>query len=262
MNPPVHLVASLVAYLPADLFPPALWAAFALGFFGSFHCVGMCGPIALALSATGLAKWRFVAGRVLYNLGRVVTYTALGASIGAAEQVFDVHRYQETVSITLGVMILAVLLLPASQQAVLRRAASLPLVERVFSRLRSRISSVLQATSYRGQFALGVLNGFLPCGFVYMGLAGAVMMGNAVHSAEAMAMFGLGTIPAMLTLAIASSLASSFITQHLRASLRRLVPLGAAVMAVLFIMRGLSLGIPYISPKLSAQKTSLGCHPN
>ena len=105
----------------------------------------------------------------------------------------------------------------------------------------------------------GLLNGLLPCGLVYAALAGAAATGGPLGGALFMAAFGLGTIPAML----AVSLAGRLITAPWRARFQRAVPVAMAVLAVLFIVRGLSLGIPYLSPDLSPEAVAGGrscCH--
>ena len=95
--------------------------------------------------------------------------------------------------------------------------------------------------------AIGVLNGFLPCGFVYMGIAGAMAISSAgpVNGALFMVLFGLGTIPAML----GTSIAGNYINLGFKRKFAKLVPVFAVLLAVIFILRGLNLGIPYISPK-------------
>lgn len=239
-----------------------LYAAFILGFAGSFHCIAMCAPITLALSAQGVAQGRYLASRLVYNVGRILTYTALGLALGASKDVlgamlFDIHRFQEVLSITIGVGMLAVILAPNRFRA---KIIALPLLARALGRLRGRIGGVMRSSRLGGQFALGLLNGLLPCGFVYMGLAMAAVAGSTQDTAATMFFFGLGTFPAMLGVAVFARLVGAPV--RFGSAMRRFVPIGASLVAVLFILRGLSLGIPYVSPKLSAQPagTEQGCH--
>ncbi|MCU0425848.1 MAG: sulfite exporter TauE/SafE family protein [Candidatus Kapabacteria bacterium] len=239
-----------------------LEAAFILGFAGSFHCVAMCAPITLVLSAHSGANWRYYTGRFTYNLGRIATYTLLGAALGLVKEVFDsmlfnIHGVQEALSIGIGVSILAVLLVPNPKRA---QILALPMLQRALGGLRGRIGAVMRESRFGGQFLLGLLNGLLPCGFVYMGLALAALSGSTTDAAWTMAAFGAGTLPAMFGVAVLARLAEGRF--RLTSNVRRFAPFGAALVAVLFIMRGLALGIPYISPKLSAQPAGIeqGCH--
>lgn len=239
-----------------------LYAAFILGFAGSFHCIAMCAPITLALSAEGRTNTRYLAGRFVYNMGRILTYTVLGLALGASKDLlgamlFDIHRFQEALSITIGVGMLAVVLAPQQLRA---RVLAMPLLARALGRLRGRIGGVMRSSRMGGQFALGLLNGLLPCGFVYMGLAMAAVAGSTQDAAITMLFFGLGTLPAMVGVAVFARLVGAPV--RFGSAMRRFVPIGASLVAVLFILRGLSLGIPYVSPKLSAQPAGVeqGCH--
>ncbi|MFN8366863.1 MAG: sulfite exporter TauE/SafE family protein [Candidatus Kapaibacterium sp.] len=218
--------------------------AILLGFFGSLHCVGMCGAIALTL-ATPATNAKYIIGRLLYNIGRVTTYTFLGVLFGSIGTVANVAGIQQWLSISIGVAILIYLLLPRTYK---NSVVSIPIVTTLVSRIKSGIAPLLSNSRYGMQYAIGLLNGFLPCGFVYMGLAGALQQTTVTQGALFMMFFGLGTIPAMLTL----SFSQRFFSFQKQLHIRKLIPIGAALMAVLFILRGLALGIPYISPILPA----------
>src|SRR3974390_3272430 len=86
------------------------WTALFLGLVGSLHCAGMCGPLALALPATGGSATGYVAGRAAYNAGRVVTYCTLGVVFGLLGKTLLLAGIQRWVSIGLGVALLAGLL--------------------------------------------------------------------------------------------------------------------------------------------------------
>lgn len=224
-----------------------IWVtAIALGLVGSLHCAGMCGPLALALPMTGSSRTTFVAGRLAYNLGRILTYCALGAVFGLLGQTIAFAGFQRWISIIAGVAILAGLLLST------RFATSLP-VARFVTRIKSGLGSLLRQRSLFATLALGSLNGLLPCGLVYAACAGAVATGGLLSGAEYMAAFGLGTVPMMLGI----GLIGQKLQFTLRFKLQRLIPASVAVVAVLLILRGLSLGIPYISPELTA---GAACH--
>lgn len=220
-----------------------VFSGLALGFLGSLHCIGMCGPIALALPSQGSSKLAFYFGRILYNLGRVVTYSIMGLLIGLVGQKINLAGYQQIVSIILGGLILIAVLLPAK---IKNYFTQLAFIKFITKKLQSSIGALLRKSNTSSLFAIGVLNGFLPCGFVYVALAGAVALGDPEKSILFMALFGMGTIPAMFS----ASIVTSLFGQNFRRKIYRAVPIFASVLAVVFILRGLNLGIPYLSPKL------------
>ncbi len=226
-------------------------AALTLGFLGSFHCIGMCGPIALALPLGRESKFKQVAGGVIYNAGRVFTYGIFGLIFGLLGKGFVIGGYQQVLSISLGVLILLGLLLPS------RLSSEFGLTKVIFpfvSKVKSLLSNLFKQKSppeksrvnFASLFLIGVLNGLLPCGLVYLGVAGAIATGDSVKGSLFMMMFGLGTLPAMLFV----SLASNLISVEWRSKVRRAVPVFVAMMACVLILRGMNLGIPYLSPEL------------
>ena len=221
-----------------------LIAAISLGFLGSFHCIGMCGPIAMALPLGRETKFKRVTGGIVYNLGRVFTYGAFGLLFGLLGKAFVIGGYQQILSITLGVIILFGLLLPSRATSFLGLTKIiLPIVTKV----KSSLGNLFKQKSYVSLISIGVLNGLLPCGLVYLGVAGAIATGDAWKGSLFMMAFGLGTLPAMLFV----SMASSAISIQWRSKVRRAVPVFVGVMACVLILRGMNLGIPYVSPELS-----------
>jgi len=229
-------------------------AAISLGFLGSFHCVGMCGPIALALPVhqkKPVVKTLLI---LLYNLGRMLSYALLGSIVGLFGQSVAFAGYQQVLSITIGVLLLGSLLLP---QVLNLQKYTPAFINQLFSGLRQKMSFYLRQGNSAALMVLGVLNGLLPCGLVYMGLAGATATGNWAEGALFMFIFGAGTIPVMLSL----PLAGSFISVNARNQIRKTVPVIIGITACLLIVRGLNLGIPYISPKIEKHQSTITCHP-
>ena len=219
------------------------WTAFLLGFIGSAHCAGMCGPLALALPQTGNTRAKFFTGRLAYNLGRLVTYCALGLLFGLFGKTFLLAGLQRTLSIALGVSLLAGLLMS-------RRLALWRPVTGLVDRLKARMSGLLRRRSFTALTLLVLLNGLLPCGLVYVACAGAAATSGAVSGILFMAAFGAGTLPMMLAL----SLSGKLVPFSLRLKLLKAVPVSVCVLAALLILRGLALGVPYLSPDLSASQ--------
>lgn len=217
------------------------WTALVLGLAGSLHCAGMCGPLALALPAPGRGTASFIAGRAAYNLGRITTYCLLGVLFGSLGKTLFVAGVQRWLSIALGAALLAGLFSS-------RRAAMAKPVSALVTRLRSGMSHFLRRRSLISLAALGLLNGLLPCGLVYVAGAGATSTGSIIGGAFYMALFGAGTLPMMLII----SLSGKLVPPSLRLRLGRVVPVSIFILATLLIFRGLGLGIPYVSPNVAA----------
>ncbi len=216
--------------------------ALGIGFLGSFHCIGMCGPIALALPGAPTGRSLLI-GRIVYNFGRTVTYAFIGLIAGSVGQAVVLAGWQETLSIGLGVVILLVVLIP---RRIWSRITNKRPADFMVSGVNAGLGRLFKNARVRNLFLIGLLNGFLPCGLVYFAAAGAAATGNAVKAVEFMILFGLGTIPVML----AMTLAHTVLSRRVRSFLNRLIPVGAVLLALLLIARGMSLGIPYISPVL------------
>ncbi len=231
-----------------------LWTAFIVGLVGSFHCIGMCGPIAMALPYRSSSNFRSVANVLLYNAGRIVTYTTLGLVLGIVGRGIALSGYQQGLSIGLGIALLLVALFSLNIESQMLR---LDWLQKLNMKIKRNLSRLLQSPRPQSLFMIGVLNGFLPCGFVYVGLAGSIVSNSLLNSALYMTLFGLGTVPMMLL----ASLAGSFLSLSWRRKIQRVVPVFMLLFAVLFILRGMNLGIPYVSPHLSSEEVKLIiCH--
>jgi sulfite exporter TauE/SafE len=217
---------------------------FILGFFGSLHCIGMCGPIVLALPSARGSGFSFVYGRVLYNFGRVITYALLGLLFGLLGSKIYMFGLQQAASIALGLIIILWIVTPAALKNKLRSYSG---YISFTAMLKNLFMPLFRKKSKASLLLIGILNGFLPCGFVYMGIAGALAVSSAspVNGMLFMALFGVGTIPAML----GTSIAGNYINIGFKQKFAKLVPVFAVLLAVIFVLRGLNLGIPYISPK-------------
>lgn len=224
-----------------------LWTALALGLAGSLHCAGMCGPLMLVLPAGG-SRVRFVSGRLAYHAGRLGTYAALGLVFGLLGRSLAVFGVQRWVSLVAGILMLLAL------AALLPRQMAVPALALV-GKLKSVVGRLLQHRSVGSLALLGGLNGLLPCGLVYAAAAGAAATGGVVSGVQYMVLFGLGTLPLMLGL----SVAGRTLPVAWRIRWLKLVPVTVGVVAVLLILRGLALGVPYLSPILPAG-SAVNCH--
>lgn len=218
--------------------------AFILGFAGSLHCLGMCGPIAVALPVKDNTTASRVSASLIYNAGRIFTYALAGMLFGLIGQSIAIAGYQRWISISIGVLILLFMILPKSFSDKFR------VTQFAYSfifKIKSKFAALFKQKTNASLFAIGLLNGLLPCGLVYLAIAGAIATADVYLSAIFMMLFGLGTLPAMMSL----NFAGNYITKNFRAKINKAIPVFVVMMAVLFILRGLNLNIPYLSPQLT-----------
>ncbi|MFN7115800.1 MAG: sulfite exporter TauE/SafE family protein [Saprospiraceae bacterium] len=213
------------------------WTAFTMGLVGSLHCVGMCGPIALALPYQDGSRWRAASNVLLYNLGRVSTYALLGTVIGLLGKGLFLAGLQAYFSIAIGALLLLAALFSINIE---RQLLTIPLLNRLNGWVKVKLSLLLKQNSRGTLFLIGALNGLLPCGLVYMAVIGAVTMPNVLDGAVYMGLFGFGTLPLMLSTAIAGQ----FVSLQWRSRARRLIPIFLAAFALFFIWRGLQFAAP------------------
>jgi hypothetical protein len=212
-----------------------------IGLIGSFHCIGMCGPIVVALPLKKHNLISKISGAVLYNSGRVITYSILGILFGLLGQGIHMAGFQQWTSILLGAAMIISVLFPFF----FREQITIGNLFTGFSaRLITRLRKLFTDRSYFSLLMIGLLNGLLPCGLVYVAIAGAISSGTVLTGALFMIFFGIGTIPLLLV----ATMASDAIGQRVRSKMQKVVPYFVFLLGVLFILRGMSLGIPFISP--------------
>ncbi len=179
---------------------PLVAAAFFTGLLSSAHCMAMCGSLVGALSLGRGSASRVLGFQILYNSGRLLTYSLLGAAAGSAGSIFALTETLRTPSsllmigtdllvITLG--LIAAGFLPGISPRLLEFAVP----HALFARALKRIKDLPMAL---GAFLPGVIFGLLPCGLVYAMLLSATQSGGLIQGALLMAAFALGTLPALL----------------------------------------------------------------
>jgi sulfite exporter TauE/SafE len=216
-----------------------IWTAFLLGLVGSLHCAVMCGPLVLAVSRTRLSSLPATASQLVYHAGRIATYCTLGALFGAVGKTFALAGFQRGLSIFAGAAILIGLML--SSRATLKTP-----VANLVLKLKTAFARLLQKRTASSQFALGAINGLLPCGLVYIAAASAATTLTPELGAMHMAAFGLGTLPMLLGISVLGG-KLCFPNTHTQ----NLIRASVAVMGILLVLRGMALGIPFLSPAMS-----------
>lgn len=215
----------------------AIWTGFLLGLVGSLHCIGMCGPIALALPWGPVGRLEAFSGALAYNLGRLSTYAFLGALIGWFGQGLVFFGVQTYFALGVGVLLLLTVLFSLNLES---RLGQLRGWRRLQQRITGAIGQLFQRPGLGPKYLIGALNGLLPCGLVYTAIAGAMMSGKPLQGAGYLVAFGLGTLPLML----ATTVLGQFVPSTWRAQLRRWTPALLLAMGLLFLFRGLGVAPP------------------
>lgn len=218
-----------------------LWTGLLLGLAGGFHCVGMCGPIAFILPVNRDSKSSLIFQTFLYHFGRILSYAIIGVFFGLIGKGLYLSGFQQRLSVLTGIIMIALVFIPIS--IFNKYNFSKPLY-RIIGKVKHKLGFYLTKKSNKALFLIGFFNGFLPCGLVYMALIGAISTGNAFEGTLYMVLFGLGTVPLMTS----AVLLGNFVNLSLRKKIQKIIPAFVVVIGLLFILRGLGLGIPYISP--------------
>ncbi|WP_304343508.1 sulfite exporter TauE/SafE family protein [Chryseobacterium koreense] len=222
-------------------------SAIGLGFASGFHCIGMCGPIALSMGLTKKQSTNYYLQNLIYQFGRIFTYSLLGAILGIVGQGFEMAGIQQYLTIAVGVILIVMAVFSFGGKDF---ASKIPFLSKFLYQLKMNLGKLLQKADYRSRFTTGILNGFLPCGMVYMALTASLAAGGIWKGAVFMALFGLGTLPFMFSVVLLGGL----MTNAFRIKVLKIVPVMMIILGGLFILRGMEIGIPLISPKKEALK--------
>jgi len=215
---------------------------FIIGLGSNFHCIGMCGPIALAVPVNRKNNLTILSGALQYNFGRILTYAILGLIVGSIGLSIKTMGILQWLSIIAGVG----LILFAWKKYLFQFAIFKSSRFSIQPILNKGLGKIIRSKSPFRLFLLGTLNGLLPCGMVFVALTNAILTGDFLPSALAMIAFGIGTLPSM----IAVIFMMNKITQQTRQRMTRMVPYLLTIVGLLVILRGLNLGIPYLSPNV------------
>ena len=217
-------------------------AIFLIGFFSSFgHCIGMCGGFVGAYSlklgagqplhSTGF--WYSLSPHLLYNLGRVITYSVLGVFFGLAGEamkvIVDIRQFQGILQLIAGVLMIFIALeiggwIPTTL------SSNLP----GYNAFKKGMSNFFQRLNRRNVFGLGLLNGLIPCGLVYAAGAKAASTGSAQAGMLTMLFFGLGTIPALVTVGLSANMVSA----RFRSNIFKLATILVFILGIFTVYKG------------------------
>ena len=217
-----------------------LLSAIIFGLLGSFHCIGMCGPIAFMLPIDRANKTKGFFQILSYHLGRLFTYSLIGLLFGFLGRGFYFFGFQQQLSIIVGVLMIITIVFPK----ILQKLSLSKKISTLVLKIKNSLGKELKKKGNDTFFTIGFLNGFLPCGLVYMAVFGALATSNAFTGSLYMFLFGLGTIPLMTAFVYLGN----FTKGNFRKNIQKAIPILVVFIGVLFIVRGLGLGIPYVSP--------------
>jgi len=201
----------------------------------------MCGPIAFMLPLDRNSRLKGSAQLSLYHLGRLTAYGTIGLAFGFLGRGLALFGLQQKLSLGIGLLMVLLVLVPGRPRQGRRLFNPLHLA---LGKLRSALGDTLKKRTPDAFLTLGLLNGFLPCGMVYMALLGALAMAEPLQGGLYMLLFGMGTVPMMSLVAFSKGL----LKPALARGFKKLIPIFVVLIGILFILRGLGLGIPYVSP--------------
>jgi hypothetical protein len=224
-----------------------------LGMASSLHCIGMCGPLGLSIPNARAKSWAGLLSFSIYHFGRIMTYAMFGLIFGFAGRGIYIAGFQQTVSIIMGGLMVAAFFWHFVFRNFRLTVASNGLIRRIQS-----LFAIAWNHPGRLKFLfLGFLNGLLPCGMVYLALALALTTSSLSGSILFMTMFGLGTLPALAGL---KYFALSF-SLPMRNHFRKISPFIIGIVGMMLILRGMNLGIPYLSPAMAGSPAAgVSCH--
>lgn len=211
------------------------------GLITSLHCVGMCGPIAMMLPVDRTNQFTKNKQILLYHLGRLTTYSLLGLVFGLFGRGLYLAGIQQRISIVIGIIIILIALIP--ERIFMKYNFSKPIYKGI-SEVKSALGKQFKKKTDSSIYTIGLLNGLLPCAMIYVALFGALAMQDSLQGMLYMFMFGLGTIPLMSLVVYFSS----FIQKVIGNKLSKIIPVVMLILGVLFVLRGLGLNIPLLSP--------------
>ncbi len=227
---------------------------FLMGLIGSVHCIGMCGPLVMAIPISGQSNFQKWVSILLYHFGKISSYTILGILLGLFGSSLPLFGVQENLSIVIG----SIMLLYVLYVLLIKSKWKIPFFKSniLYTIIIKKMGALFKSKNSSSFYLIGFLNGLLPCGMVYLALTSALATQSVVQGAVIMAFFGLGTMPALIMVAIGGQ----YMGRTIRSRLQALVPVFIFSMGILLILRGLNLGIPYLSPQTGIGTAVVPCH--
>lgn len=227
-------------------------SGFVIGIISSFHCIGMCGPIAMAVPINRKSTWSLIFGSIQYNLGRILTYSILGLIVGIIGVSLKLILTFQLISIVSGIL----MVLFALSKIVQKIALFQKLNSHIFGIVTLLFGKLKNTDSNFKPLVFGIINGFLPCGMVYLALVNSLPSTNLFIGILSMIAFGIGTFLTMFFVPILIN------TNLLKNRFQKWAPILLCIVGLSLILRGMNLGIPYVSPKIEMEQCQNHAQPS
>lgn len=228
-----------------------IWVALTLGFVGSLHCIGMCGP--LALLACQREDQSMSKSNFFYNIGRISTYTLLGGIFGVLGTFLFVLQFQKWIAIAIGIIMVLSIFSSMNIDGLINK---IPLIKLYHHRIQKIISSYIQKAKSYSPYVLGMLNGLVPCGLVYLAIAGSIASPHWTDSMLFMFFFGIGTLPAMMGLVAGFQI----LDFKKKIVIKKLLPVVTMFFGAFLVYRGIMVEMPMELNFWEAMKNPILCH--
>ena len=227
---------------------------FLMGLIGSVHCIGMCGPLVMAIPISHQSNFQKWVSILLYHFGKISSYTVLGILLGLFGSSLPLFGLQENLSLVIG----SIMLLYVLYVFVIKSKWGIPFLKSniLYTLIIKKMGALFKSKNSSSFYLIGFLNGLLPCGMIYVALTSAIATQSVLQGGMIMAFFGLGTMPALIMVAIGGQ----YMDRTVRTKLQSLLPVFIFSMGILLILRGLNLGIPYLSPQTGIGTAVVPCH--
>ncbi len=221
-------------------------SGFIIGLASSLHCIGMCGPLALAIPLDYRNTKKQISGSIQYNTGRIASYSFLGLIVGLAGVSLKLLITFQIISIASGILMLLFATNKFTQKlSILRKINNF-----LFSVISNLFGKIRKSQSSFKPTLFGIVNGLLPCGMVYISIMNALTAENLLFSILSMTAFGVGTFFTMFFIPILYNISS------LKNKFQKLTPIVLLIVGLVLILRGMNLGIPFISPEIQIEKVN------
>jgi sulfite exporter TauE/SafE len=219
-------------------------SGFFIGLIASFHCIGMCGPFALIVPVKRNSIGSLIFGSLQYNGGRILSYAFLGLISGILGVSLQLIFTFQIISILSGIFMFLIALSQLFQPVLLFKKLNSIL----FSHVSFLFGKIKKLDTKLKPLLFGFINGFLPCGMVYLAMINAIPSSNLLNGILAMIAFGFGTFLTMFFVPILVNI------NHFKNRFRKLAPFILGIVGLSLILRGMNLGIPYLSPEIKIEK--------
>lgn len=224
-----------------------IWAALSIGLLGGMHCTLMCSPLMLGV----FRNQQLALGFAAYQFGRIITYIILGLALAFVGESLSILGWQNGLSLLMAIFIVYFYVIPSRYRFLnfINKIESIP-----YQKVKNGFKKFIGKQDLISRFSIGLLNGLLPCGLVYLALLSSFATETIMDSIVFMAVFGLGTLPWI----IGSVWAGKMTFKRLNGFTQKLKPVLALTLALFLFLRGMEVQFIHIPlPDLGQNQTEM-----